>query len=52
MALRPRRTRDGVIVALLSIVRWCSDHPEIHARNDEVVRILFVIGAFDREIIA
>lgn len=30
----------------------CSDHLEIHARNREVVRILFVLDAFDREIIA
>lgn len=29
----------------------CSDHLEIHARNREVVRILFVLDACDREII-
>ena len=33
-------------------LRWCSDHLEIHARNREVVRIVFVIDACDREIIA
>jgi transposase InsO family protein len=32
-------------------VRWCSDHLELHARNREVVRILFVLDACDREII-
>ncbi|MFY0736454.1 hypothetical protein J3367_20210 [Aurantimonas sp. NFXS3] len=30
----------------------CSDHLEIHARTREVVRILFVLDASDREIIA
>jgi transposase InsO family protein len=51
-ALRPTRTHDGVVVALRSNVRWCSDHLEIHARNGGVVRIVFVIDACDREIIA
>ena len=51
-ALRPTRTHDGVVVALRSNIRWCSDHLEIHARNGEVVRIVFVIDACDREIIA
>ena len=51
-ALRPRRTHDGVVVALRSNIRWCSDHLEIHARNSEVVRIVFVIDTCDREIIA
>ena len=51
-ALRPGRTHDGVVVALRSNIRWCSDHLEIHARNGEVVRIVFVIDACDREIIA
>lgn len=51
-ALRPTRTHDGVVVALRSNIRWCSDHLEIHALNGEVVRIVFVIDACDREIIA
>jgi putative transposase len=51
-ARRPGRTHDGVVIALRSNVRWCSDHLEIHARNCEVVRILFVLDACDREIIA
>lgn len=51
-ARRPGRTHDGVVVALRSNVRWRSDHLEIHARNREVVRILFVLDACDREIIA
>lgn len=51
-ALRPGRTHDGVVVALRSTIRWCSDHLEIHARNGEVVRIVFAMNACDREIIA
>lgn len=51
-ARRPGRPHDGTVVALRSNIRWCSDHLEIHARNREVVRVLFVIDACDREIIA
>lgn len=51
-ALRPTRTHDGVVVALRSNIRWCSDHLEIKCRNGEIVRVLFVIDACDREIIA
>ena len=46
------RTHDGKIIVLASNQRWCSDHLELHARNREVVRVLFVIDACDREIIA
>ncbi|MBB3938325.1 Transposase InsO and inactivated derivatives [Aureimonas phyllosphaerae] len=51
-ASRPGRTHDGIVIALRSNIRWCSDHLEIHARNREVVRILFVLDACDREVIA
>lgn len=51
-ARRSGRTHDGVVIALRSNVRWCSDHLELHARNREVVRLLFVLDACDREIIA
>lgn len=50
-AHHPGRTHDGVVVALRSNVRWCSDHLEIRARDGQVVRVLFVIDACDREII-
>ncbi|VVT07924.1 hypothetical protein RHIZ404_200697 [Rhizobium sp. EC-SD404] len=50
--LSDTHTHDGVVVALSSNIRWCSDHLEIRARNGEVVRIVFVIDACDREIIA
>lgn len=51
-ARRPGRTHDGVVVALRSNVRWCSDHLELHCRNGDIVRVLFVLDACDREIIA
>ncbi len=51
-ALRPGRTHDGVVVALRSNVRWCSDHLELHCRDGSIVRVLFGIDACDREIIA
>jgi len=50
-ARRPGRTHDGVVVALRSNVRWCSDHFELACRSGEVVRALFAIDACDREII-
>jgi putative transposase len=46
------RTHDGAVVALISNVRWCSDHFELTCRNGEIVRVLFAIDACDREIIA
>ena len=49
---RPGRTHDGVVIALRSNIRWCSDHFELSCRNDEIVRVLFAIDACDREIIA
>lgn len=49
---RPGRTHDGVVVALKSNVRWCSDHFELAGRDGSVVRVLFAIDACDREIIA
>ena len=51
-ALRPGRTHDGVVVALRSNVRWCSDHLEMHCRDGSIVRVLFAIDACDREIMA
>jgi putative transposase len=51
-ARRPSRTHDGVVITPKPNVRWCSDHFEFTARNGEIVRVLFVIDACDREIIA
>lgn len=51
-AHRPARTHEGVVIALRSDIRWCSDHLELHCRDGDVVRVLFVLDACDREIIA
>ena len=51
-ARRPGRTHDGIVVALRSNVRWCSDHLEQRCRDGAVVRVLFAINACDREIMA
>jgi putative transposase len=49
---RPGRTQDGVVIALRSNIRWCSDHLELACRNGEIVRVLFAIDACDPEIMA
>jgi len=41
--LRPGRTHDGVVIALRSNVRWCSDHLDLFCRDGSVVRVLFAI---------
>src|SRR5215471_1810412 len=48
---RPGRTHDGVVIALRSNIRWCSDHFELVCRNGEIVRVLFAIDACDREVV-
>ena len=42
---RPGRTHDGVVIALRSNIRWCSDHFELACRNGELLRVLFAIDA-------
>jgi putative transposase len=46
------RTHDGVVIAMRSDIRWCSDHFELGCRSGEIVRVVFAIDACDREIIA
>lgn len=46
--LSPGPHHDGVVIALRSNIRWCSDHLELKCRNGEIVRVLFVIDACDR----
>ena len=43
---------DGVVVAIRSNLRWCSDGFEFTCWNGEVVRGAFIIDAHDRKIIA
>lgn len=50
---RPRgRVHDGKIMVMRSNLRWCSDGLEFTCWNGEIVRLAFIIDAFDREIIA
>jgi putative transposase len=49
---REGRVHDGKVVVMASNLRWCSDTLEIGCWNGEVVRIAFVIDAFDREVIS
>ena len=54
MAYRPpaRAAHDGVVIALRSNIRWCSNHFELACRNGEIVRALFAVDACDREVMA
>lgn len=49
---REGRVHDGKIAVMRSNLRWCSDALEIACWNGEVVRLAFLIDAFDREAIA
>lgn len=51
-AERPGRVHDGKVMVMASNLRWCSDALEFTCWNGEVVRMAFLIDAFDREIIA
>ena len=49
---RQGRIHDGKVMVMRSNLRWCSDGLEFTCWNGEVVRLAFIIDAFDREIIA
>ncbi len=49
---RERRVHDGKVMVMRSNLRWCSDGLEFTCWNGDVVRMAFIIDAFDREIIA
>ncbi len=49
---RPGRVHDGKIMVMASNLRWCSDCLEFTCWNGDVVRLGFIIDAFDREIVA
>jgi len=51
-AMRKGRVHDGKVMVMRSNLRWCSDSLEFTCWNGEVVRMAFIIDAFDREIIA
>lgn len=49
---REGRTHDGKVMVMRSNLRWCSDGLEFTCWNGEIVRMAFIIDAFDREVIA
>lgn len=51
-ALRHGRVHDGKVMVMRSNLRWCSDALEFSRWNGEVVRLAFIIDAFNREIIS
>jgi len=51
-AVRKGRLHDGEVMVLRSKPRWCSDGLEFTCWNSEVIRLAFIIDAFDREIMA
>lgn len=48
----PGHVHDGKVIVMRSDLRWCSDGFEIPCWNKDVVRVAFVIDAFDREVIS
>jgi len=49
---REGRVHDGKVMVMRSNLRWCSDGLEFTCWNGEIVRLAFIIDAFDREIVA
>jgi putative transposase len=49
---RQGRIHDGKVMVMRSNLRWCSDGLEFACWNGDVIRMAFIIDAFDREIIA
>lgn len=50
-ARRTGPAHEGKVIVMRSNLRWCSDGFEITCWNGEKVRIVFIIDAFDREVI-
>lgn len=51
MLLLDGRTHDGKVMVMRSNLRWRSDALEFTCWNGEVIRLAFIIDAYDREII-
>jgi transposase InsO family protein len=49
---REGRIHDGKVMVMRSNLRWCSDGLEFTCWNGDILRLAFIIDAFDREIIA
>ena len=46
-AVRKGRLHDGKVMVMRSNLRWCSDALEFACWNGEVIRLAFIIDAFD-----
>jgi transposase InsO family protein len=49
---RQGRIHDGKVMVMRSNLRWCSDGLEFTCWNGDIIRMAFIIDAFDREVIA
>lgn len=49
---RPDYAHTGKVMVMRSNLRWCSDGFELHCWNGEVIRVVFVLDCFDREVMA
>ena len=49
---REGRIHDGKVMVMCSNLRWCSDGLEFTCWNGDIIRMVFIIDAFDREILA
>jgi putative transposase len=49
---RTGRVHDGKVIVMRSNLRWCSDCFEVGCWNGDIIRVVFIIDAHDREIIA
>ena len=49
---REGRVHDGKVMVMRSNLRWCSDGLEFSCWNGDILRLAFIIDAFDREIIS
>jgi len=50
--LREGRKHDGKVMVMRSNLRWCSDALEFTCWNGDVIRLTFIIDAYDREIVS
>jgi hypothetical protein len=50
--VRIGRVQEGKVMVMRSNLLWCSDGLEFTCWNGEVVRLAFIIDAFDLEIIS
>ncbi|AYM08864.1 hypothetical protein At1D1460_46230 [Agrobacterium tumefaciens] len=50
-AIRQGRIYDSKVMVMRSKLCWCSDGLEFTCWNGEVIRLVFIIDAFDRDFV-